>query len=81
VLVDPYALGNTKALLNRDVEVLWPIDAVCVMRARLKALDIDVPEKESLMGGGLELDDLDWLDVVMLVPYTELFSGLQVTLP
>ena len=50
----PYAIG-----------ILWPIDTVGVMRARLEALDIDVPEKESLVVGGIELDDLDWLNVVL----------------
>ena len=35
------------------------------MSARLEAGDIDVPEKESLVVGGIELDDLDWLDVVL----------------
>jgi hypothetical protein len=29
------------------------------------ALDIDVPEKESLVVGRFELDDLEWLDVVL----------------
>jgi hypothetical protein len=44
------------------------------MSARLEALDIDVPEKESLVGGGIELDDLDRLEVVMLVE-EEQFDG------
>jgi hypothetical protein len=35
------------------------------MGARLEALDIDVPEKEGLVGVRLKLDDLHWLDVVM----------------
>ena len=35
------------------------------MSARLEAGDIDVPEKESLVVGGIELDDLDWLNVVL----------------
>ena len=47
------------------VEILWPIDTVGVMSARLEAGDIDVPEKESLVVGGIELDDLDWLNVVL----------------
>src|SRR6516164_3781647 len=47
------------------VEILWPIDTVGVMSARLEALDIDVPKKESLVVGGIELDDLDWLNVVL----------------
>jgi hypothetical protein len=47
------------------VEVVWPIDAVGIMSARLEASDIDVPEEESLVVRGLELDDLDWLDVIL----------------
>ena len=47
------------------VEILWPIDTVGVKSARLEALDVDVPEKESLVVGGIELDDLDWLNVVL----------------
>jgi hypothetical protein len=35
------------------------------MRAWLKTPDVDVPKKESLVRGGLELDDLNWLDVIM----------------
>jgi hypothetical protein len=56
------------------VEIRWPIDTVGVMSARLEALDIDVPEKESVVGGGLEVDDLDRLEVVMLVEEKE-FDG------
>jgi hypothetical protein len=47
------------------VEILWPIDTIGVMSAGLKAPDIDVPEKESLVVVRFELDDLDWLDVVL----------------
>jgi hypothetical protein len=43
------------------VEILWPIDTVGIMSARPEASDKDVPEKER----GFELDDLDWLDVVV----------------
>ena len=35
------------------------------MSARPEAFDIDVPEKESLVVGRIELDDLDWLNVVL----------------
>jgi hypothetical protein len=35
------------------------------MSARLEAFDIDVPEKESLVVRGIELDDLDRLNVVL----------------
>ena len=48
-----------------SVEILWPINTVGVRGARLEALDIDVPEKESLVVEGIELDDLDWLNVVL----------------
>jgi hypothetical protein len=40
------------------VEILWPVNTVRVMSTRLEALDIDVPEKESLVDGGLKLNDL-----------------------
>src|SRR6516162_10482846 len=46
-------------------EVLRPVDAVRIMSARLEASDVDVPEKESLVFRGLELDNLDWLDVIL----------------
>jgi hypothetical protein len=45
------------------------------MSARLEALDVNVPEKESLVGGGLELDDLNRLDVVMLVEEKQFDGG------
>jgi hypothetical protein len=45
------------------------------MSARLEALDIDVPEKEGLVAGGLELDDLVWLNVIMLVEQKQFDSG------
>jgi hypothetical protein len=35
------------------------------MSPRLEASDVDVPEKESLVVRGLELDNLDWLDIVL----------------
>jgi hypothetical protein len=35
------------------------------MGARPKALDIDMPEKESLVVGRIEFDDLDGLNVVL----------------
>ena len=47
------------------VEILRPINPVGVMSARPEAFDIDVPEKESLVVGRIELDDLDWLNVVL----------------
>ena len=47
------------------VEILWPVNTVRVMSTRLEALDVDVPEKESLVDGGIELDDLDRLDVIV----------------
>jgi hypothetical protein len=49
------------------VEILWPINTVGVKSAGFEALDIDVPKEESLVDAGLELDDLEWLDVVVLV--------------
>jgi hypothetical protein len=54
------------------VEILWPINTVGVMSAGPEALDMYVPEEESLVDGGLELDDLHWLDVVMLVEEKQL---------
>jgi hypothetical protein len=57
------------------VEILWTINAVRVMGARLQAPDIDVPEKESLVGGGFELDDLNGLDGVLPVKEKQLNTG------
>jgi hypothetical protein len=54
------------------VEILGPIDTVSVMSAWSEAVDMDVPEKESLVDSGLQLNDLDWLDVVMLVEKKQL---------
>ena len=54
------------------MEILWPIDTVGVMSARLEAPDVDVPEKKGLVDGGLELDDLDWLDVVVSLKQKQL---------
>jgi hypothetical protein len=45
------------------------------MSAGLEALDIDVPEKESLVDVGLELDDLDRLDIVVFVEEQQLDGG------
>jgi hypothetical protein len=47
------------------VEILRPIDTIGVMSARLEAPEVDVPEKESLVVGRLELNDLDRLDVLL----------------
>jgi hypothetical protein len=47
------------------VEILRPIDAIGIMSSRLQASDVDVPEKESLVVRGLELDDLNRLDVIL----------------
>ena len=57
------------------MEILWPIDTVGVMSARLEAPDVDVPEKKRLVDGRLELDDLDWLDVVLLGEEKQLNGG------
>ena len=57
------------------MEILWPIDTVGVMSARLEAPDVDVPEEKGLVDGGLELDDLDGLDVVLLVEEKQLNGG------
>jgi hypothetical protein len=58
------------------VEILWPIDnGRPVVSARLEALHINVPEKESLMNRGLQLDSLHRLDVVLLVEKKQLNSG------
>jgi hypothetical protein len=45
------------------------------MSARFEALNIDVPEKESLVRGRLELDDLDRLGVVVFVEEKQLDAG------
>ena len=47
------------------VEILWTINAVGVMSARSQAPDINMPEKEGLVGGGLELDDLHGLEGIL----------------
>src|SRR5215469_1039901 len=57
------------------VEVLWSVDTVRVMGAWFKAFDINVPEKERLINGGLQLDDLDRPDVVMRVEEKEFDAG------
>jgi hypothetical protein len=47
------------------VKVLRPIDTVGILSAWPKAPDVDVPEKEGLVLGGSELDDLGRLDVIL----------------
>jgi len=47
------------------VEILRPIDTIGVMSARLEAPEVDVPEKESLVVGRFELNDLERLDVLL----------------
>ena len=45
------------------------------MSARLEALDMDVPEIESPVVLGVELDDLDRLEVVVLVEEKQFDGG------
>jgi hypothetical protein len=47
------------------VKVLRSVDPVAVMRAWLETPDVGMPKKESLVGVRLELDDLNWLDIIM----------------
>jgi hypothetical protein len=47
------------------VEILRPIDTIGVMSARLEAPEVNVPEKESLVVGRFELNDLDRQDVLL----------------
>jgi hypothetical protein len=75
----PRALGVDQHLVGVEakpfaVEILRSVHAIRVMSAGLKALDIDVPEKPRLVVRR-ELDDLNWLDVVMLVEEQQFDTG------
>src|SRR5262249_49738426 len=57
------------------VQIRRSIDTVGVMSTGFEALDIDVPEKESLVGVRLKLDDLDRLGIVMFVEEKQFDGG------
>src|SRR6516225_3068202 len=50
-----------------SVKILRSVNSVGVVSAGLEAFDIDVPEEERLVGGGLQADSLDGLSVVVRV--------------